>query len=88
VTEEIDDGWWIGTVQGTGRSGMFPSNYTEKINPIPVIPPNPRIPAQRANSFNSERSRASSQPVSAPVPMFQPNKRAVTDTKGACGQCT
>jgi flagellar hook-length control protein FliK len=29
INEENDSGWWIGTVQGTNRTGLFPSNYTE-----------------------------------------------------------
>lgn len=31
VTQEIDEGWWVGKIQGTSRTGMFPSNYTEYV---------------------------------------------------------
>ena len=30
-TEEIDEGWMYGTVQRTGKRGMLPSNYVEKV---------------------------------------------------------
>ncbi|KAJ3150624.1 hypothetical protein HDU89_003032 [Geranomyces variabilis] len=36
---EIDDGWWEGEILGTGRIGMFPSNYVEPANAEP--PPFP-----------------------------------------------
>lgn len=29
VTQRIDGGWWEGTVQGTGKTGWFPSNYVK-----------------------------------------------------------
>jgi hypothetical protein len=35
VTEEIDEGWWIGQIvdpDNTVRSGMFPANYTVEID--------------------------------------------------------
>ena len=28
--EQVDDGWWIGEVNG--QRGLFPSNYAELIN--------------------------------------------------------
>ncbi|TPX61360.1 hypothetical protein PhCBS80983_g01146 [Powellomyces hirtus] len=33
---EIDEGWWEGEIVGTGRIGMFPSNYVE---PMSMEPP-------------------------------------------------
>ncbi|KAJ3175148.1 hypothetical protein HDU87_006383 [Geranomyces variabilis] len=36
---EIDDGWWEGEILGTGRIGMFPSNYVEPASAEP--PPFP-----------------------------------------------
>ncbi|KAJ1343946.1 hypothetical protein BSLG_001496 [Batrachochytrium salamandrivorans] len=39
VIAEIDEGWWKGEVaDGSGRSGMFPSNYCEIINSAPSVP--------------------------------------------------
>ncbi|KAJ2993776.1 hypothetical protein HDV02_002083 [Globomyces sp. JEL0801] len=43
VTEEVDEGWWIGTIQGTNSSGMFPSNYTEVI--VEPTVSRPRVPS-------------------------------------------
>lgn len=28
--EEVDEGWWMGTVNG--KRGLFPSNYVEAVN--------------------------------------------------------
>lgn len=62
VTQEIDEGWWVGKIQGTSRTGMFPSNYTEVLK-TEVLPARPRGPS------TSERNRSSSyqppQPVAA-----------------------
>lgn len=30
--EPIDEGWMNGTNERTGKSGMLPSNYVEKVN--------------------------------------------------------
>jgi len=29
--EPIDDGWMFGTIQRTGKRGMLPSNYVERV---------------------------------------------------------
>ncbi|KAL2911162.1 hypothetical protein HK105_209370 [Polyrhizophydium stewartii] len=39
VLAEIDEGWWEGEIMdGTGRKGMFPSNYCEVIQSSPPVP--------------------------------------------------
>ena len=30
--QPIDQGWMIGTVQRTGKSGMLPANYVQPVN--------------------------------------------------------
>ncbi|KAI9009780.1 hypothetical protein BC832DRAFT_538812 [Gaertneriomyces semiglobifer] len=46
---EIDEGWWEGEIHdGSGRKGMFPSNYVETL-PDAVPPPQARRPSTNSN---------------------------------------
>ncbi|KAJ3345683.1 hypothetical protein HDU91_007268, partial [Kappamyces sp. JEL0680] len=81
ITEEIDAGWWVGTIQGTGQSGMFPSNYTEVLKTEVVIPAKPRLPS--GSSF-ADRNRSSSyqppQPAAA-IAQAATRQRSISENR-------
>ncbi|KAJ3117582.1 hypothetical protein HK098_006149 [Nowakowskiella sp. JEL0407] len=58
VTTEIDAGWWEGEMaDGSGRSGMFPSNYCEQV--FLVIPKaGPKMPARPSIQSDSQHEYA------------------------------
>ncbi|KAJ8323412.1 hypothetical protein BDV3_004193 [Batrachochytrium dendrobatidis] len=61
VLAEIDEGWWRGEMaDGSGRSGIFPSNYCEVIpstpnalKPISRVPSSTMLPVSLSNSNGS-----------------------------------
>lgn len=76
VTNEIDEGWWEGEIlDGSGRAGMFPANYTEVIvasttssprKPIPLRPTLQSTYSSPVLGSNEDRARLASLPSSQP----------------------
>ncbi|KAJ3253354.1 hypothetical protein HK103_000733 [Boothiomyces macroporosus] len=92
VTEEIDSGWWIGTVVGSNRTGMFPSNYTEvlKNTPPPVRPRATSHTPSRDSTYRdsiNDRNRTASNPLATAVASHVSRQVEATITAGACGTC-
>ncbi|RCH96477.1 hypothetical protein CU097_013824 [Rhizopus azygosporus] len=54
VVEEVDEGWWLGELDG--RRGIFPVNYTEAMTnpPIPARPPLTSSSSSRSQIFVDE----------------------------------
>ncbi|KAJ3314428.1 hypothetical protein HDV04_000410 [Boothiomyces sp. JEL0838] len=92
VTEEIDSGWWIGTIVGSNRTGMFPSNYTEvlKNTPPPVRPRATSHTPSRDSTYRdsiNDRNRTASNPLATAVANHVSRQVEATITAGACGTC-
>ncbi|ORX46421.1 hypothetical protein BCR36DRAFT_585240 [Piromyces finnis] len=53
VIKEIDEGWWQGeATDGSGRSGIFPQNYTTEITPqVPIN--NSYVPVNTTSSYDN-----------------------------------
>jgi hypothetical protein len=69
VIREIDEGWWEGEIQNTGRRGMFPSNYCEYCTHLftcRVISAGPPRPPIRRPSNNDLKAGYGSQIALAP----------------------
>ncbi|KAJ1564466.1 hypothetical protein HK405_014803, partial [Cladochytrium tenue] len=67
VTVEIDEGWWEGELtDGSGRSGMFPANYTEVIERPAVAPSVASLAARIPRRPSSYVSSASNDDATAP----------------------
>ncbi|KAI9204039.1 uncharacterized protein BJ171DRAFT_582415 [Polychytrium aggregatum] len=66
VTGEIDEGWWEGNIQdGSGRFGMFPSNYVEVVEDAPSdrrLPPRPSTTVSVAESDSGSKSGYQAEP--------------------------
>ncbi|CAO3693225.1 unnamed protein product [Rhizopus stolonifer] len=85
VVEQLDEGWWLGELEG--RRGIFPVNYTEVIQgpPLPTRPTlieespfeSPASPLPRRIPPPPPASRT------PPVSAFQ----SKTDYFGACAEC-
>ncbi|KAJ3324137.1 hypothetical protein HDV06_000678 [Boothiomyces sp. JEL0866] len=92
VTEEIDSGWWIGTIVGSNRTGMFPSNYTEvlKNTPPPVRPRATSHTPSRDSTYRdsvNDRNRTASNPLASAVASHVSRQVEATLTAGTCGTC-
>ncbi|KAG0737027.1 hypothetical protein G6F62_009753 [Rhizopus arrhizus] len=48
VVEEVDEGWWLGELEG--RRGIFPVNYTEPVLSGPPIPSRPPMVSSISSS--------------------------------------
>ncbi|CAG8593983.1 8058_t:CDS:2 [Paraglomus occultum] len=76
VTDEIDEGWWIGEItdpDGTVRRGMFPANYTTEINEPISSRRTPKISRQSYDDSENEdiRSQTTTSRNVPPVPSRQ-----------------
>jgi hypothetical protein len=68
VLNEVIDGWWMGEHSSTGKTGLFPTTYTEVLNAstssLGSKPPLPRRPSSTALQPSLSRSTPPS-PVSS-----------------------
>ncbi|KAI9276094.1 hypothetical protein BY458DRAFT_136729 [Sporodiniella umbellata] len=100
VIEEVDEGWWLGELNG--KRGIFPVNYTEPITQGPPVPSRPPVVSSSSSRTQSsvyeeespfqnrtppsliQSSRSSTASRTAPN---TPQSRATPDYFAACGDC-
>lgn len=67
VLNEVIDGWWMGELNGTGKTGLFPTTYTEILNTstssLSSKPPLPRRPSGTSLPPSISRSSPDSSPT-------------------------
>lgn len=84
VLNEVVEGWWMGELSGTGKTGLFPTTYTEilnastsSLNAKPVLP---RRPSAGASALPPSISRASPvAEVKKPAWLTQPDTIDASD---------
>ncbi|XP_013887902.1 CD2-associated protein [Austrofundulus limnaeus] len=74
ITEEVEDGWWSGTVNG--KSGLFPSNFVEELEASGEEPELNNTPANVTDPSGLEvaTTPTSPQPASGNDPVRHPPK--------------
>lgn len=83
VLNEVIDGWWMGEHSNTGKTGLFPTTYTEVLNAstssLGSKPPLPRRPSSTALQPSLSRSAPSSPANTKTKPPTMQLKKAEYD---------
>lgn len=84
VLNEVVDGWWMGEHCGTGKTGLFPTTYTEILNAstssLGSKPPLPRRPSNTALQPSLSRSASQTSAVKTKTkPPEMPLRRKDSD---------
>ena len=80
VTSQPDKGWWVGNNEVSGQSGLFPSNYVEKIQ-LPIEP----VRGIKAISEKSQEPIRGIKMPAMPPASTKPKFNAVESTCKDCG---